>query len=345
MHVVRADARIRRGSRLPVRRLAGALVACGLLLLAGCSGGGDASSSTAAGPGFPVTVPGKFGAATVPAKPVRVVALSWTDADLALGLGVVPVGVGKVPTEATGIEPWTQQKITELHGAPPTVLDTSTDDPLEAIAALAPDVILATKDYNLDRSYAQLAKIAPVITYQQGPNVDSWQDTTRRVSTALGTQDRTEPLIDATQKAISDAAAAHAGLRDKSYTFIVGPSNSGFYAVNSTQDVSAQFLGALGMRINPAMAADPPSSIPGRTQLGWEHVADVNADVVLATGSPSGLRTLATEPGFATVPAVATGHYVPLDAEQAQAIAFPSPVSLQWAVGNVVPQVGRAVGA
>lgn len=326
------------------RRPAAVLIACALLVLAGCSSGGDATSSGTAAPGYPVTVPGKFGSATLPTRPVRVVALSWTDADLALGLGVVPVGVGKVSTEPTGIEPWTQQRIAALGGAPPAVLDTTTDDPLEAIAALDPDVILATKDYNLGRSYDQLSRIAPVVTYQQAPNVDSWQDSTRRVGQALGASDKAETLVNQTQQAIAGAASAHPGLKGKSYTFVVGPSNSGFYAVNSTQDVSAQFLAALGMRINPTVAGAPPSSIPGRTQLGWEHVSDINADVVLATGSPSGLRTLAGEPGFSAVPAVAAGHYLALTTQQAQAIAFPSPVSLQWAVGSVVPQVGRVVG-
>lgn len=344
MRAVRADARSLTGLRPSARRLAGGLLACALLLLAGCSGQGSAPSDAAAGPGFPVTVPGKFGPATVPARPVRVVALSWTDADLALGLGVVPVGVGKVSTEPTGIEPWTQQKIDALGGAAPTVLDTTTDDPLEAIAALAPDVILATKDYNLDRSYAQLARIAPVVTYQQAPNVDSWQDSTRRVASALGAADKADAVVNDTQKAIADAAAAHAGLRGKTYTFVVGPSNSGFYAVNSTQDASAQFLAGLGMTINPTMASSPPSSVPGRTQLSWERVSDMNADVVMATGSPSGLRTLAAEPGYSTVPAVAAGRSLAFTTEQAQAIAFPSAVSLQWAVGNVVPQIGRVLG-
>ncbi|MDT7567237.1 MAG: iron-siderophore transport system substrate-binding protein, partial [Pseudonocardiales bacterium] len=66
--------------------LVGALAACG-------SGGTGAGPADSSGGEFHARVTGKFGTTTIDRKPVRVVAMSWTDADLALSLGVTPVGI------------------------------------------------------------------------------------------------------------------------------------------------------------------------------------------------------------------------------------------------------------
>jgi iron complex transport system substrate-binding protein len=45
--------------------------------------------------GFPVTIENKLGRAEIPRRPERVVALGSTDADIAVALGVTPLGVPK----------------------------------------------------------------------------------------------------------------------------------------------------------------------------------------------------------------------------------------------------------
>ena len=53
------------------------------------------ASATASVPGFPVTLRSALGEAVIPAPPRRVVTLGLGADDLALALGVVPVGVGR----------------------------------------------------------------------------------------------------------------------------------------------------------------------------------------------------------------------------------------------------------
>jgi iron complex transport system substrate-binding protein len=326
------------------RRASAALISLLLLgLLAACSGGAASSdSSGAGGAGFPVTVRDKFGSATVPAKPARVVAMDWTDADFALSLGIKPVGIAKVDTVDGGIQPWTK---TALGDARPTLFETTDGDPVEQVAALAPDVILATKDYNLSHSYAQLSKIAPVVTYTNAPNTDSWQQDFSLIGQALGQAAKARTITTDTENTITRDKSEHPELSGKTFSYIVAPSASGAYTVNSTTDVSAQLLNSLGLTLSPKVISLPTSSTPGRAQVSLENLGVLDADVVLAAGSSGALATLKANPLFGKLSAVQRGSYVPLAYTTASAIAFPSPASLDWALNQVLPKLSAAAKA
>lgn len=294
-----------------------------------------------AGGAFPATVPGRLGPAVVERAPQRVVAMDWTSADIALALGVVPVAMERVKLGAdTGVQPWAGPR---LGGQTPTLFRTDGDDPIEQVAAARPDLILAVKDYNLARSHAPLSRIAPVVHYRDAPNSDSWQDSTRAVAAALGRTAEGERLIADTEAAIRRAGSEHPRLRGRDVTFLVAPQAEAVYAVNSTSDASARFLTGLGLRLNPALDGLPDSSIPGRTLLSYERISSADADLVLVTGSPSSIAQIKTIAGFTALPAVRDGRSVDLEPTVAQAIAFPSPLSLQWAAEQVVPRIARAL--
>ncbi len=77
----------------------------------GLGGEAEAAGHT----GFPLTMQHKSGDTTIPSRPERVVTASFNDADFALALGVVPVGVAgfigsfpTVPEPAVGTL-WSQQ--------------------------------------------------------------------------------------------------------------------------------------------------------------------------------------------------------------------------------------------
>src|SRR5690242_17739378 len=103
-----------RGSPMPGatrrrRSLYGALAAAVALLVAGCGGGAPVSNAPAAGGSgaFPVIVQHKFGTTTIPAKPVRVVTLGYTDQDAVLALGTVPVATSEWYGDQPGaLFPW-----------------------------------------------------------------------------------------------------------------------------------------------------------------------------------------------------------------------------------------------
>ena len=91
----------RRRSRLLLAVLATIVPAT--LALAGCSTGATDSSSskpkavTQVDPdAFPVTIEHAYGETTIKEEPKRVATLGWSDQDMALSLGVVPVGAAAI---------------------------------------------------------------------------------------------------------------------------------------------------------------------------------------------------------------------------------------------------------
>jgi iron complex transport system substrate-binding protein len=318
--------------------------AVGLLVtgLSSCTNSALGESPTDSGtqPGYPVTISGKLGTATVQKPATRVVAMDWTDADIALALGVRPVGMAQVSTAPGGIEPWTESL---LGKAKPTLFDTDSGDPVDKVAALNPDLILATKDYNLTQSYQQLSQIAPVVSYVDAPNSDSWQEDTLNIAKALGKTAQARQAIAKVGADISAARQEHPQWNGKTYNFLVTPQADGVYAVNSTQDASARFLSTLGLTLSPTVRTMPTSGIPGRTLVSWENIAQLNADLLVATGPPSSLKLMSSMPGFQNLPAVRRQRYLALQPTLAQAIAFPSSASLEWALGQLTPLLDKAV--
>ena len=119
---------------------------------------------------------------------------------------------------------------------PPTLFDTDRGDPIEAVAALRPDVILATRDHHLGQSHTQLSAIAPLVSYVAAPNADTWEDSTTRIGTALGRVDEARRVIDDTRAALAAARTDHPGLDGRTVTLFVQPTPEGVYVVNSTDD-------------------------------------------------------------------------------------------------------------
>src|SRR3712207_1664637 len=94
------------------RLLAVAATATLALPLSSCSTGPAGTPQEAApaagAAGFPVTVQHAFGETTIATAPTRVATVSWVNADVALALGVVPVGMPRddFGGNAAGSTPW-----------------------------------------------------------------------------------------------------------------------------------------------------------------------------------------------------------------------------------------------
>ena len=324
-------------------RVAGIMAAVLLVgtVVAGCaSPETDSPSASANSDAHPVTTTGALGSATIDERPERVVALSWTDADILLSLGVTPVAIGKAPNES-GVQPWTAESLGDSH--PAILQGVNTNVSVEEVAAQAPDLIVATKSFGLDNQYSQLSELAPVVHYADTPSAETWQDATQTIAAALGISSQGDDVVAQTESAIDDDAAAHPALDGKTYAFFVGPQPDSTYVVNSTDDAGAKFLDQLGLTLTPFATAQPVSNIPGRAQISNELLADTDADLILATSSNGALESVEQQPAFQSLGAVERGAYVPLAPTLAQTIAFPSPPSLDWALGQVVPLLDSAV--
>src|SRR5688572_22894094 len=131
-------------ARAPLTLLAAIPLALGGLSGCGSAAGEEQATSggAAADGAFPVTVEHAFGGTTIEERPERVVVLGWGAQDTVYALGVSPVGMPSYPYGggADGVLPWNDEY---FEPDATTLLDTADGAPLEAIAALRPDVVLA----------------------------------------------------------------------------------------------------------------------------------------------------------------------------------------------------------
>ncbi len=269
--------------------------------------------------------------------PKRVVALDFPSADAVVGLGITPVAVGKVGYVRGGIQTWTQAA---LGARRPQQLDYETNIPLEQLAALKPDVIVATSTYNLEPVLAKVKAIAPVVTWKTAPGRDTWQETTLRVGKALGREPQARQLVASTEKLVKEARAEHPALSGKTVTlFNYWKGNA--HAISDPADFSVRFLSQLGMKLSPAI--EKRRGKDGRLEVSEEQLRLLDADVVLGTTTDTerSLKQFVGDDLFRRLPAVKRGAYATVPIGPATSIAFPSALSVRYAVDELVPMLDR----
>lgn len=325
-----------------MRRLTTLLLLAGAVALGAC-GGDDESPATAAGApaaGFPVTIESRLGAATIDERPQRVVALDGQSADALLALGVTPVAMARTTYVEGDVQQWTKAA---LRGRTPELLDVDENVPYERLAALRPDLVVASHAYLVDRgAFARLSRIAPTIAPAGADSVsDTWQTTLTRVGQAIGRQDRARELVDEVEGLVADARRRTPAFEGATVN-IFNAAPQGLYAINERRDYSMQLMADLGMRLSPEVEALDGES--GRAVISRERFDLLDCDVLVGTSiSSSDLRALSRDTLFKRVPAVRDGRYVALDIGPATSLAFPTVLSVRWAAERVLPRLAAAV--
>lgn len=337
------------------RSVVAAALALGLTPLAACGSGTEVTEEpgAAAGEGgslhsteptdaFPVTVPHKFGETVVRAEPQRIVVVGLTEQDVLLQLGVIPLATTEWYGEQPfAVWPWARDL---LGGAEPEVLDQTDGLQLERIAALAPDLIVGTNAGLDEQQYASLAAIAPTVTSVEGSEryFSSWQDQTRQIAKAVGRSAAGDDLVTGIEQAFATAAAEHPEFAGRSATFTQGiPYENNLYVY--PDGVNTDFLTDLGFVITPGLevyaetAGEQALISPERTDL-------LEADVmVVATEDAASVPAVLGFGTMASLDVVTGGRTVFTDAELAGAIYFLTPLSLEFVLANLVPQLVDAV--
>ena len=272
-----------------------------------------------------------------PATPKRVVALDFPSADAVIALGVTPVAIGRVSYVPGGVQAWTKAA---LHGRAPKLIDTDTQVPLEEIAALRPDLIVATNSYDLAPARSKLEKLATLVTAKHGAGVDTWQESTLLVGRALGRDAQARKLVAETEARVARARDEHPAFAGKTVT-LFNYYRGDAWAISSPDDFSIRFLSTLGFALAPQI--ERRRGKDGRLQVSAERLGLLDADVVLGTSSDSKakLEELTRGPLFQRLEAVKRGAYSTLDIGPATAIAFPSALSVSYALDELVPLLDR----
>ncbi|BDI22260.1 iron-siderophore ABC transporter substrate-binding protein [Herbiconiux sp. L3-i23] len=321
---------------LPAIAMAGAAA----FVLAGCASGG--SEGTAGGgstEGFPVSIETAFGTTEIDAKPENVAAVAWGNQDVALALGVVPVGMPFITyadDNGDGILPWAQDALDELGGETPVLYDEVDGINFEQVADTAPDVVLAANSGLSDEDYTTLSEIAPTIAYPSIPWFTTWREATTMNGAALGLADEADELVTETEQTIADAAAAHPELAGKTFAYLwVDPSDTSTNYVYLSGDARVSFLHELGLEdsegVKQLATENDGAFFATVSAENFDILAD--ADIIINYGGAGTLEAMQADPLLGALPAVQNGAVAIIDESQPMASAFSTPTVLSIAWG------------
>lgn len=324
----------------PSRRgvLAGGLLLAGAL--AGCAAPREDPAGSTSEPGFPRRVDTALGPVEIPAKPQRIVTLG-REAEVVLALDATPVGMPK-SYYAPGVEPYLEDRVA---GRDVTVFDTADGIPLEQIAALRPDLILAGTYFGIEAEVARLSEIAPVVTYRHGSYVDTWQEQAALIGEAMGEEQRAAAVVTGLQDRIAGVVAGHPSWRGRTFTLSFNYEAGRITSIVDPADFALRLVAELGLVPSPGLAQLTTSGDAGQADLSYELVSALDADVLLmAHISPSVQAQLESLPVFAGVPAVREGRYVPVDLITVSVLRSPMVLGIEHALDRLVPELERALG-
>lgn len=313
-------------------------------------GASVSSAPTAAGPdatGFPLTLTTALGDAVIPAPPRRVITLGLGADDLALALGVAPVGVGRADWggDADGYWPWVRQAL-ERQGKPlPETIRMYPELDVEHIIALQPDLVLAPFSGMSAQAFRQLSAFVPVVGYPDAPYLTPVPTQVDLSAAALGKTEKAEAVKQGIHDALAQAAHKWPMLQGKSFAYVRADLGSGNFAAYVPGDPRVDTLSAMGLTLAPAVRGLRASGGHFAHYLGFEH-ADRLADVDVLVSwfyNAQERDKVAAVPLFASIPAVRRGAYVALDDPGlVMASSSGAPLAIAWMLDRLGPQLAQA---
>src|ERR1700756_427099 len=189
-------------SRREFLQLAGAAAAVGVAAVSpGCSSPKPAPGA----PGGSVKVTHLFGQTVIKEPPKRVVSAGYTEQDDLLAVGVVPIAVTNwFGDQPFSVWPWAQPK---LGAAQPVVLNLDNGIPVDQIAELKPDLIVAINAGVDADTYQKLSAIAPTVAQSDGDAFfEPWKEQATAVGQAVFQAEQMKSLIDAVDKQFAAVA-------------------------------------------------------------------------------------------------------------------------------------------
>lgn len=336
---------------------AGAVTAAlGIMLVAGCGSSDSETGSDQSAPDEEVTgseggadvttVDTMFGAVEIPDPEdgeLTVVALGWSDAEMALALDVVPVatydwqGFG---AENKGVGPWA----TDMFGdVDPEIIERGEDSlNYEQLQSLEPDLILNTRSGNEQEEFDRLSEIAPTVYAPEGTGAyaTDWKDQITIIGEAVGKPEEAQTLIADTQGTIDDAAAANPEFEGTTVASVAKFGDA--YGAYLPGDGRFDILSDLGFVNNPAIEDLESSGFFANVSAENVDVFDAETAVVLPIGYS--LEETQADPLLASLEVVEQDRAVFLeeDSELAGAWGAASVLSIPLVVEEMVPQLAEA---
>ena len=207
-----------------------------------------------------------LGTTTIEGTPKKIVTLYQGATDTILEFGVKPVGV---------VESWAEQPMydyikSDLEGV--TYVGLETQPNLEEIAALKPDLIIATQVRH-EEIYEQLSQIAPTVV---NTTLYDIRETTNLIGQAIGQEDQAKKLISEWENRVADFKEKIA--TNENYPFSVA-------VTNYREDHARIYVQGFAGSILTELGFKEPKNLQGQNldivKLNdKETISQMNADVI-----------------------------------------------------------------
>ncbi|BDH63530.1 periplasmic binding protein [Lysinibacillus sp. PLM2] len=298
---------------------------------------------------YPITIKHALGEAVIESKPERIVTIQWANHDIALALGVVPVGFSAANfgvQDNSGLLPWTKEKLDELGVTEPNVFQDTDGLDFEAISDANPDVILAAYSGITAEDYELLSEIAPVVAYPTAPWATTWREQVLLNATGMGLKEEGEQLIKDTENLIAEKLSAYPQIKGKKVVWV------NFSAKDLSQlhiytpiDSRAAFLEELGLTYPESITeliTDPTSY---SLKLSTENVeALFDADLIVGYGDEALYETIKADPLLGKIPAVKRGSVAFITSDTPLVAAgTPNPLSIAYTIDEYLELIGEAI--
>ncbi|MCK3770709.1 iron-siderophore ABC transporter substrate-binding protein [Microbacterium aerolatum] len=319
--------------------------------LAGCSttpaSPEDGGSNEAAEGSFPVTVTHALGKTTVSGQPERVTTIGWGNQDVALALGIAPVGVDDQTwsmdgSDGLGVYDWTLDAYEALGAQEPVVFSTADGTDFEGVADTQPELILAGYSGLTAEDYETMTAIAPTIAYPDAPWLTPWREVIRVDSEGLGLAEEGTELIASLEEQIADATDDSGFEGKKAAFFYMSAADLSTVSIYGQGDSRTAFLADLGFDL-PDLAGDVDTFYEDISAENADQIADV--DVIVSYGDGDELlKALQAHPLWSTLEAVKNGAVVSVGSGDAFSGAVtPTALSIPWMLEDYVAMLDDAV--
>lgn len=321
------------------------------LALAGCAPASDTPAPDTSAPAdgaFPLTIESALGDAVLEAAPERIATWGWGATDTVLALGVVPVAI---PSDdysggASRISPWIEEKLEELGGETPTILDNSAGElQVEELLTADPDVLIAPySGLTQDEFDAVTAAGIPVVAYPDAAWSTPWRDVVTITGEAMGMADEAAEILDSLDETVAAAAAEHPEFAG---TSISVPSDSaGTWYLYLPADPRVEILEDLGFVSPPSVDELDSGEATFYTTVSPESLDRIDSDVVLTfVDDQATLDAFLASPTAQLIPAVATGAVAALVGVEEIAALTPTPLTLPWILPTLTEKLAEATAA
>ncbi len=316
------------------------------LSLAACSSDDDTD-------GGDFTIEHAFGTTEIKGTPERVATVNWSNQEVPLALGVVPVGMAKANFGGADVLPWVRDRLDELGATgdgdveAPVLFDETDGVDFEAVADTRPDVILAGYSGLTEEDYDKLSEIAPTVPFPKGQIAwgTTWRENIGIESKALGKEQEGKDLIASLESEIAEKAAEHPAVKDKRTMFLthVDPTDLSQVSFYSTHDARTQFFTDLGMSTPESIRtwSDENDRFNGTLSAEQSDVFS-DVDIIVTYGDAAMLKTLQDDPVLGQIPAIRNGAVVLLGDDALGTAANPTPLAISYILDDYLKVLDEA---